>query len=110
MPRGTKYTKEEIQKNREKFFGPNKSVIELNKKRNQKRGVAFKGDNDSSSKTKSKVTSKGNFVTYKGKRYLKTSPMGKRAIAIQKRDKLASKNYMSKAMIEKRKKRLKIKK
>ena len=36
--------------------------------------------------------------------------MGKRAIAIQKRDKLASKNYMSKAMIEKRKKRLKIKK
>ena len=50
------------------------------------------------------------FVTKNGKRYLKTSTMGKKIIADQKRKSLASKNYMSKEMIEKRKKRLKIKK
>ena len=94
-------------------------AIELKKKKNEERRAEIGGsarayhknkNEKDSSKNKSKVTTKGNFVTYKGKRYLKTSTMGKRAIAIQKRDKLASKNYMSKAMIEKRKKRLKIKK
>ena len=50
------------------------------------------------------------FVTKNGKRYLKTSTMGKKIIADQRRKSLASKNYMSKEMIEKRKKRLKIKK
>ena len=62
-------------------------------------------------KTAPKSTkSTGNFVTYRGKRVLKTSAMGKKAIADQKRKSLASKNYMSKEMIEKRKKRLKINK
>ena len=36
--------------------------------------------------------------------------MGKKIVKEQKRKALASKNYMSKEMIEKRKKRLKIKK
>jgi hypothetical protein len=49
-------------------------------------------------------------VMYKGKKVLKTSAMGKKAVAAQKREALGKKNYMSKEMIEKRKKRLKIKK
>lgn len=57
-----------------------------------------------------KTTGSSNFVTKNGKRYLKTSTMGKKIVKDQKRKSLASKNYMSKAMIEKRKKRLKIKK
>ena len=47
---------------------------------------------------------------YKGKKVLKTSAMGKKAVANQKREALGKKNYMSKEMVEKRKKRLKIKK
>tara|TARA_B100000401_G_C52146355_1_gene411880 strand:- start:130 stop:450 length:321 start_codon:yes stop_codon:yes gene_type:complete len=63
------------------------------------------------SKEGTKTTkSSGNFVTKNGKRYLKSSKMGKKIVADQKRKSLASKNYMSKEMIEKRKKRLKIKK
>ncbi len=61
-------------------------------------------------KTTVSSRSGSNFVTKNGKRYLKTSPMGKKIVADQKRKSLASKNYMSKEMIEKRKKRLKIKK
>ena len=57
-----------------------------------------------------KTTGSSNFVTKNGKRYLKTSTMGKRIVADQKRKSLGSKNYMTKEMIEKRKKRLKIKK
>ena len=91
------------------------------KEKNQKRkdqlgGLSAAQFNKQNSSTGGKKTapkstkSTGNFVTYRGKRVLKTSAMGKKAIADQKRKSLASKNYMSKEMIEKRKKRLKIKK
>ena len=66
-------------------------------------------NNESSNSGKS-TKSSGIYVTKNGKRYLKTSSMGKKIVANQKRKSLASKNYMSKEMIEKRKKRLKIKK
>ena len=59
---------------------------------------------------KKKTTGSSTFVTKNGKRYLKSSPMGKKIIADQKRQSLGSKNYMTKEMIAKRKKRLKIKK
>ena len=66
--------------------------------------------NNESSDSGKTTKKSGPYVTKNGKRYLKTSPMGKKIIADQKRKSLASKNYMSKEMIEKRKKRLKIKK
>ena len=65
--------------------------------------------NKSDKKKESSLNSRTH-VMYKGKKVLKTSAMGKKAVANQKRDALAKKNYMSKEMIEKRKKRLKIKK
>ncbi len=61
-------------------------------------------------KKTNKTSGSRTHVMYKGKKVLKTSAMGKKAVAMEKRKSLASKNYMSKAMIEKRKKRLKIKK
>ena len=61
-------------------------------------------------KKKTTTTGSSTFVTKNGKRYLKSSPMGKKIIADQKRQSLGSKNYMTKEMIAKRKKRLKIKK
>ena len=77
------------------------------KKYQQNLNKQRKNESSDSGKTTKK---RGPYVTKNGKRYLKTSPMGKKIIADQKRKSLASKNYMSKEMIEKRKKRLKIKK
>ena len=67
-------------------------------------------NNESSDSGKKKTSGSRTHVMYKGKKVLKTSAMGKKAVAAQKRKSLASKNYMSKEMVEKRKKRLKIKK
>ncbi len=72
--------------------------------------VRNKNLNVSGGEKKSTVKSSGSYVTKNGKRYLKTSTMGKKIVKEQKRKSLASKNYMSKEMIEKRKKRLKIRK
>ena len=66
-------------------------------------------NNESSNSGKS-TKSSGPYVTKNGKRYLKTSAMGKKIVKEQKRKSLASKNYMTKEKIEARKKRLKIKK
>ena len=102
------------------------STLELQKKRkekpligsknNQKTGgeqysTSVRNKNLTSNKEDKKTTkSSSKFVTKNGKRYLKTSPMGKKIVADQRRKSLASKNYMSKEMIAKRKKRLKINK
>ena len=72
--------------------------------------VRNKNLNASGGEKKTTIKSSGSHVTKNGKRYLKTSTMGKKIVKEQKRKALASKNYMSKEMIEKRKKRLKIKK
>ena len=93
---------------RDKLNFTNKLKEEQDKKKYQKNQNQLR-NNESSNSGKSKKSS-GIYVTKNGKRYLKTSPMGKKIIADQKRKSLASKNYMSKEMIEKRKKRLKIKK
>ena len=50
--RRSKYTKEEIKKNREKLFGVNKKIVEQNQKRNSKRGVAFQSSKKESTSTK----------------------------------------------------------
>ena len=68
------------------------------------------GGNKKDNKKKESSLNSRTHVMYKGKKVLKNSAMGKKAVAMQKRKSLASKNYMSKEMIEKRKKRLKIKK
>ena len=93
---------------REKLNFTKKLKEEQDKKKYQKNQNQLR--NNESSNSGKTTKSSGNFVTKNGKRYLKTSPMGKKIVAAQKRKSLASKNYMSKAMIEKRKKRLKIKK
>ena len=72
--------------------------------------VRNKNLNASGGEDKKTTKSSGNFVTKNGKRYLKNSKMGKKIVADQKRKSLGSKNYMSKEMQEKRKKRLKINK
>ena len=72
--------------------------------------VRNKNLNAPSKEGKKTTKSSGAFVTKNGKPYLKTSPMGKKIVADQRRKSLASKNYMSKEMIAKRKKRLKINK
>jgi hypothetical protein len=98
-----------------------KLAIEKRKKKNKQRrddigGLSPSQFNKQNSNTggggdKKKTTkTSGPYVTKNGKRYLKTSTMGKKIVKEQKRNSLASKNYMSKEMIEKRKKRLKIKK
>ena len=93
---------------RDKLNFTNKLKEEQDKKKYQKNQNQLRNNESSDS---GKTTKKsGPYVTKNGKRYLKTSPMGKKIIADQKRKSLASKNYMSKEMIEKRKKRLKIKK
>ena len=93
---------------RDKLNFTNKLKEEQDKKKYQKNQNQLR-NNESSNSGKSKKSS-GIYVTKNGKRYLKTSAMGKKIVKDQKRKSLASKNYMSKAMIEKRKKRLKIKK
>ena len=93
---------------RDKLNFTNKLKEEQDKKKYQKNQNQLRNNESSTSGKTTK--SSGNFVTKNGKRYLKTSPMGKKIVADQKRKSLASKNYMSKEMIAKRKKRLKIKK
>ena len=93
---------------REKLNFTKKLKEEQDKKKYQKNQNQLR--NNESSNSGGSTKSSGNYVTKNGKRYLKTSTMGKKIVKDQKRKSLASKNYMSKAMIEKRKKRLKIKK
>ena len=96
-------------------------AIEKRKEKNKKRKDDLGGlspsqfnkqnSNTGGGKDKKKITKvSGNFVTKNGKRYLKNSKMGKKIVADQKRKALGAKNYMSKEMVEKRKKRLRIKK
>ena len=55
----SKLTKEQIDANRKKFFGPNKNIVEQNQKRNEKRGVAFKNNNNNSKNNDSTKTKQG---------------------------------------------------
>ena len=57
--RRSNYTKEEIKKNREKFFGVKQSVKDTNKERNSRRGVAFNNSLKDSSSSSSKTTKQG---------------------------------------------------
>ena len=85
----------------------------LKKKQDEKKYQQIQNQlrkNESSDSGKSTKLNSRTHIMYKGRKVLKTSAMGKKAVANQKRKSLASKNYMSKEMIEKRKKRLKIKK
>ena len=106
MSRGTNLHRTE--EGRKKLNFTKKLKEEQDKKKYQK--VQNQQRNNESSNSGKTTKKSGPYVTKNGKRYLKTSPMGKKIIADQKRKSLASKNYMSKEMIEKRKKRLKIKK
>ena len=106
MSRGTNLHRTE--EGRKKLNFTKKLKEEQDKKKYQK--VQNQQRNNESSNSGKTTKSSGAFVTKNGKRYLKTSTMGKKIVKEQKRKSLASKNYMSKAMIEKRKKRLKIKK
>ena len=90
---------------------------EKNKKRKEELGglspAQFNKQNSNTGggSDKKKTTKiSGNFVTKNGRRYLKTSKMGKKIVADQKRKALGAKNYMTKEKIEARKKRLRIKK
>ena len=106
MSRGTNLHRTE--EGRKKLNFTDKLKDNQDKKKYQKE--QNKARNNESSNSGKTTKSSGAFVTKNGKRYLKTSTMGKKIVKEQKRKSLASKNYMSKAMIEKRKKRLKIKK
>ena len=106
MSRGTNLHRTE--EGRKKLNFTKKLKEEQDKKKYQK--VQNQQRNNESSNSGKTTKSSGAFVTKNGKRDLKTSTMGKKIVKEQKRKSLASKNYMSKAMIEKRKKRLKIKK
>ena len=106
MSRGTNLHRTE--EGRKKLNFTKKLKDEQDKKKYQK--VQNKQRNNESSNSGKTTKSSGPYVTKNGKRYLKTSPMGKKILKDQKRKSLASKNYMSKEMIEKRKNRLKIKK
>ena len=106
MSRGTNLHRTE--EGRKKLNFTKKLKEEQDKKKYQK--VQNQQRNNESSNSGKTTKSSGAFVTKNGKRYLKTSTMGKKIVKDQKRKSLASKNYMSKAMIEKRKKRLKNKK
>jgi len=92
---------------RKKLNFTKKLKEEQDKKKYQQIRNNKNGSGGSTTKT---TKGTGNFVTKNGKRYLKTSPMGKKIIADQKRKSLASKNYMSKEMIAKIYIRLKIRK
>ena len=106
MSRGTNLHRTE--EGRKKLNFTKKLKEEQDKKKYQKEQNKARNNESSNS---GKTTKKNSpFVTKNGKRYLKTSSMGKKIVADQKRKSLASKNYMSKEMIAKRKKRLKIKK
>ena len=106
MSRGSNLYRTE--EGRKKLNFTKKLKKEQDKKKYQK--VQNK-ERDNESSDSGKTTKKNSpFVTKNGKRYLKTSSMGKKIVADQKRKSLASKNYMTKEKIEARKKRLKIKK
>ena len=106
MSRGSNLHRTE--EGRKKLNFTDKLKDNQDKKKYQK--IQNKERNNESSDSGKSTKSSGPYVTKNGKRYLKTSAMGKKIVKEQKRKALASKNYMSKEMIEKRKKRLKIKK
>ena len=107
MSRGSSTS--ELQKKRKKnpLIGNQNNKVTAGEQHNT--SVRNKKLNTGGKEEKKGGTSK--FIRYKGKTYRRGTPMAKKAEKAEiARKKLGSKNYMSKEMVAKRNKRLKIKK